>query len=343
MMREALLYEKLPDNRVRCHTCQRRCIIPEGERGWCKTRIHTGGVISTLVYGEVSSLSINPIEKKPVFHFFPGTRWLSLGTWGCNFRCPGCQNWEIAHWLGEGLGEHSHLTVAEQVGLALDRGCVGLSWTFNEPTLWLEYTLEAAKLAKMKGLFTNYVTNGFLTQEALSLILPYLDVYRVDIKGFSVKTYQALAGLTEYAGILEVAERAKHSGLHVEVVTNVIPHYNDDEEELSAIARWIRDKLGPDTPWHVTRFHPALRLSRHSPTPISTLERARAVGMKIGLWYVYLGNVPGHPGENTYCHSCRSLLIRRSVFDVIENRIKGGRCPDCGETIPGKFPDEASG
>lgn len=337
MKKETLLYDQLPHDQVQCHTCQRRCIIPAGKRGWCKTRVNEDGVLYSLVYGEVSSLSINPIEKKPVFHFYPGSRWLSLGTWGCNFRCPGCQNWEIAHWQGGTLQENSGLSPSDQVQLALDRGCLGLSWTFNEPTLWFEYTLDTARLAKPRGLFTNYVTNGFITEDALDLLLPHLDVYRVDVKGFSPETYEALAGFSEYTGILRATEKAKRAGLHVEVITNIIPGCNDHEEQLRGIATWIREHLGADTPWHVTRFHPALKLSHHQATPLGTLERARRIGDEAGLLYVYLGNVPGHQRENTYCHGCNVLLVKRFVFDIAENRIKGGLCPDCGVTIPGRF------
>lgn len=337
MKQEAFLYDKLPDGEVQCHTCQRRCTIPEGKRGWCLTRANEAGVLYSLIYGELASVSINPIEKKPVFHFYPGSKWLSLGSWGCNFRCPGCQNWRLSHWQGNEMEESRYLSPSDQVRGALLHDCIGISWTFNEPTLWFEYTLDTAKLAKERGLYTNYVTNGFITEEAFALLAPYLDVYRVDIKGFSAGTYHRLARLADFDGILKVAERAKHYGMHVEVVTNIIPGFNDDEAQLKGIASWIRDSLGEDTPWHVTRFRPHLRLSFVMSTPISTLERARDIGIHAGLTYVYVGNVPGHTGQNTHCHHCKTRLIERSVFDVIENKIKGGRCPKCGTKIPGAF------
>lgn len=337
MKKEALLYAKLPRAQVRCHVCQRGCIIPDGEKGWCRTRVNEGGTLYSLIYGEVSSISINPIEKKPVFHYHPGSRWLSLGSWGCNFRCPGCQNWEIAHVTGNVPKEGRFLSPEDQVEMALRNGCLGLSWTFNEPTIWLEYTLEAARLAKERGLRTNYVTNGFISQEALATLAPYLDVYRMDMKGFSEETYEAIARIKEFRGILEVAIQAKGYGMHVEVVTNVIPGLNDDERELRGIASWILDNLGCDTPWHVTRFHPHLRLSHLMPTPVSALERAREIGLQSGLRYVYLGNVPGHRWENTYCPGCKELLIERYVFDILQNRILQGRCPGCGTQIAGRF------
>jgi pyruvate formate lyase activating enzyme len=337
MKKEALLYTRLPEDQVQCHTCLRRCTILEGKRGWCMTRINEAGVLYTLIYGEVSSLSVNPIEKKPVFHFYPGSRWLSLGSWGCNFRCPGCQNWEIAHWRGESLAPDHFLSPSDQVETALRHECLGISWTFNEPTLWFEYTLESAILAKEKGLYTNYVTNGSITEQALGLLAPHLDVYRVDVKGFCAETYQQLAHLSDWEGILSVTGKAKRSGIHVEVVTNIIPGFNDDEKQLLETASWIRSCLGQDTPWHVTRFHPHLELSRLKPTPVSTLERARTTGLESGLQYVYIGNVPGHRGENTYCHTCQTLLIERFVFDIVTNRIEEGCCPRCGTRIPGRF------
>jgi pyruvate formate lyase activating enzyme len=338
MEREAYLYKNVNEEKVGCLACQRRCIINEGKSGWCHTRVNRGGKLYTLIYGEVSSLSINPIEKKPVFHFYPGSRWLSLGSLGCNFRCPGCQNWEIAHWK-EGAMYSEYLSFEESVAKAKAAGCIGISWTFNEPTLWFEYTLDSAKYARSQGLFTNYVTNGYMTEEALDTIAPFLDVYRVDIKGFSEKTYQRMCNIKDYRKILETTKKAKEYGIHVEVVTNVIPRFNDSEKELHGIAAWIKNTLGPETPWHVTRFYPQLELSHLPPTPIDILERAWSIGKKEGLWYVYLGNVPGHQRENTYCHGCGGLLIERYIFDIVTNKIKGDKCSHCGCTIPGRFRD----
>jgi pyruvate formate lyase activating enzyme len=336
MKREAILYERLQDDAARCNICQRRCKIPNGSTGFCMTRENQGGKLYSLIYGDVSSISVNPIEKKPVYHFLPGSRWLSLGSMGCNFRCPGCQNWSIAHWRGGPMGTQ-YISPQDLVSRALASGCRGISWTFNEPALWLEYTLDAAKLAKQKGLYTNYVTNGFLTEEAFDRIAPFLDVYRVDVKGFSDESYRKVAGAKGFEGVSRIAERAKDYGLHVEIVTNVILGHNDNEADLRGIAFWIRERLGLDTPWHVTRFYPHHELVSLHPTPIETLERAWAIGKEEGLWYVYLGNVPGHQLENTYCHSCKALIIERYLFDVIKSGITNGRCPECGSVIPGRF------
>jgi pyruvate formate lyase activating enzyme len=333
---EARLYERLESGAVRCATCQRRCVIRPGRAGWCRTRRNEEGRLFSLIYGEVSSVSINPIEKKPVFHFHPGSRWLSLGSFGCNFRCPGCQNWEISHWT---RGSMSTRYVAPEVTVAQAkaRACIGLSWTFNEPTLWFEYTLDAARAAREVGLYTNYVTNGAITEEALLAIAPNLDVFRVDIKGFFDATYRRIGHLGRARPIRDIVQAAKTLGMHVEVVTNVVPGLNDDDAELAGIAGWIAAELGPDTPWHVTRFFPHLRLADVPPTPIARLEEARSIGTDAGLRYVYLGNVPGHPWENTYCHSCGRLLIERYGLGIVRNELRNGCCPGCAQRVPGRF------
>ncbi len=336
---EALLYDRLEGNKIRCGLCPRRCVIEDGKRGYCLTRHNQDGKLYSLIYGQVASMSINPIEKKPVFHFYPGSRWLSLGSLGCNFRCPGCQNWQISHAEpGKGIRQTNYLSPEELIALAKKHNCLGISWTFNEPALWLEYTLDGAELAKEQGLYTNYVTNGCMTQEALDAIGPYLDVFRVDIKGFSADSYNRIGHITDFSPILEATKRAKEKWqMHVEIVTNIISGFNDDEAELEGIADWIYTELGTTTPWHLTRFFPHLELLQVSPTPIATLEKARKMAYERGLKYVYIGNVPGHSGENTYCHQCRQLLVERRVFDVVKYKIREGYCPSCGVAIPGRF------
>jgi pyruvate formate lyase activating enzyme len=333
---EAYLYETRPGGKARCLTCQRGCVLSPGERGWCATRVNEEGTIYSDIYGEVSSQSVNPIEKKPVYHFLPGSRWLSVGSLGCNFRCPGCQNWDIAHWTG-GRRDTRYVAPEDLVGMARSTGSVGISWTFNEPTLWFEYTLDAARLARARGLYTNYVTNGYLSLRAFDLLAPVLDVYRVDIKGFSDRTYRAIGHVDGFEGILEVTQRARDAGVHIEVVTNIIPGYSDDPGELYDLALWIATYLGPHTPWHVTRFHPHHQLSHVPPTPVRVLEATRSLGQEAGLHYVYLGNVPGHRWEHTYCHNCGRLVIERYAFDIVCNTLMDGHCPGCGIPIPGRF------
>lgn len=338
-LKEALLYEKLSGGRVRCNVCQRGCTVKPDEVGYCYTRVNRQGKLYSLAYGRVACSMISPIEKKPLFHFYPESSWLSLGTLGCNFRCPGCQNWEIAHAKAdpdESIPEHK--TPQQSVELAKAHNCKGISWTYNEPTVWFEYTQEGARLAKETGLLTNYVTNGFITPEALDLIGPYLDAFRVDIKGFSKKLYKKMCHVDDFEGILEVTERAKKKwDMWVEIITNVTPGYNDDETQLKDIASWIKTRLGEFTPWHVTQFVPHLDLSDVPATPVSTLERAREIGFDEGLKYVYLGNVWGHPAENTYCHNCGKLLVERDGFRIARCEVKNGLCGYCQTKIPGRF------
>mgnify|MGYP005837779915 CR=1 FL=1 len=336
-MCEALLYEKL-DGRVRCNLCQRRCLIRPGQKGYCKVRVNQDGTLYTLVYGLASSVAVDPIEKKPLFHFYPSSQVFSLGTFGCNFRCIHCQNYTISY---EEPGTERFISPGQRLSpertleLTERYGCGGIAWTYNEPTMWFEYTLDAAKLARERGLYTCYITNGYLTSEALDMIGPYLGGYRVDVKGFSDKLYGRLAHIPHWRGILEVAVRAKERwNMHVEVVTNVIPTWNDDEEQLRGIARWIKGDLGPYTPWHVTRFMPYLELSHLPPTPVSTLERAYKIGRDEGLHFVYLGNVPGHKYENTICYNCGKTAIRRVGYQTqLVGVSEGGKCKNCGADL----------
>lgn len=316
---DSALYDRLPDASARCNICERRCVIQEGGWGWCCTRKNRRGKIYSVTYGEVSTKNVAPIEAKPVFHFLPGSKWLSLGSVGCNFRCIGCQNWEIAHQKPSDAGTARQAMEPRQVvALAKQHDCIGISWTYNEPTMWLEYTARVNELAKKEGLYTNYVTNGYMTRAALDLIGPHLDVFRVDVKGFSQEFYSRIAGIHDFEPILENALRARSRwDAHVEVVTNVIPGLNDTEVELGRLATWIATHLGKRTPWHLTRFMPYLDLSDVPCTPVATLDRARQIGFDVGLLYVYVGNVPGHPGENTYCPKCGRVVIGRYHFSLI--------------------------
>ena len=347
-MHHSELFKKIENKRIICRVCMRRCIIPEGNRGWCKTRLNKGAKLFSLTYGRIATLMVSPIEKKPMYHFHPGSRWLSIGSVGCNFRCPGCQNWETAHGTIDVEGAFcaddqekqytEYLAPRAMIEIAVRERVDGISFTYNEPTLWIEYALDCMEVARKAGLLTNWVTNGYLTVESLDLIGPWLDSFRVDVKGFSQKTYKSVAGVDDFRGILDISVRAKRKwDMHVEVVTNIIPGKNDNPAELSGLARWIARELGSDTPWHVTRFQPHKDLSDTNPTPVDLLESARELGLAEGLNYVYIGNVPGHAGENTHCPSCGGLLIRRRLMEVMENRIENGACPTCNAPIAGRF------
>ena len=346
------LAERLADGRLRCKVCQRSCVLSPDQSGFCRVRVHRGGRIVPLTYGRVAALCWAEVERKPLFHFYPGQIMLSVGSLGCNFRCPGCQNWELAHAEMEAaLPDTEFISPADLVELAARRGplmrgpcrgALGISWTYNEPAMWFEYTREGARLAKRRDLMTNYVTNGSITADALDAIGPFLDAYRVDIKGFSAETYRRVANFPDFRGILQVAERAKRRwGMHVECVTNVVPTLNDREEEWRGIARWIAEALSPDTPWHVTRFIPHHGLKHLPATEVRVLEAAREVGLSEGLKFVYIGNVPGHPAENTYCPQCGRIVVKRAGLAHPRVLLEGNACPACGTEIPGRFAPSA--
>jgi pyruvate formate lyase activating enzyme len=334
-MREAVLYEKLPDSRVGCRTCQWRCRINPGKYGACGMYRNQDGTLFNLNYGRVSSVAADPIEKKPLFHFHPGTLCFSLGTLGCNFHCKHCQNWEISTADSSALlRDCRELLPAASIDLAIKSRCQGIAWTYNEPVIWFEHTLESAKLAKEKNLYTVYVTNGYATPEALDTIGPYLDAWRVDVKGFSDAFYKELSGVPRWREILEVTKRAKEKWrMHVEVVTNIIPTMNDDDVQLRGIADWIRQELGELTPWHITRFFPHHRLMHLPPTPLATLEHAFDIGKEAGLKFVYAGNVPGHDSESTRCYRCGKTVIRRVGYDTQIVGLEGSRCRSCGAEL----------
>jgi pyruvate formate lyase activating enzyme len=350
-MHHASLYTKKENKKAVCRVCMRRCTISPGERGWCETRLNKGGKVFSLIYGRVSSMMVSPIEKKPLYHFYPGSLWLSVGSVGCNFKCPGCQNWEIAHAVPdmkggyacageESIGMTESITPEILVEIASRERVKGISFTYNEPTLWVEYAKRCMDLAKKAGLLTNWVTNGYLTSAALDMIGPVLDSFRVDIKGFSSKTYKKIAGVSNYEEILEIVKRAKYRWkAHVEVVTNVIDGVNDDRAELAELIRWIRSELGPETPWHITRFFGHHRWAQKKTTPIETLEGIHLLAKEEGLLFPSLGNVAGHPLENTVCPSCGKTLIERKGIGPVVIHLVGNSCPHCGARIFGRFED----
>lgn len=338
-MQQALLTEAVLRGRVRCGVCLRRCTIAPGRRGFCRTRENRDGKLVTLIDNLVSALACDPIEKKPLYHFYPGTVVCSLGTLGCSFSCPGCQNWQISqHDLVEHDASVSLLTPEDAVRVAQAHRAHGICWTYNEPAIWLEHTLPAARRAKQAGLYTAYVTNGTATREHLDMIGPYLDAYRVDIKAFSREGYRAIAGFANYEEILDSARYARERwDMHVECVTNVTPTINDDDATLAGIAGWIAGTLGVDTPWHVTRFHPYRGFAHLPSTPLARIDRAVELGRAAGLRYIYVGNVPGDDRQDTLCPSCGHTVIRRHGFAVAAMDLRNGQCPQCTTPIAGRW------
>lgn len=289
METKPVLWEKQNNNSVRCNICHNRCIIQSGKVSRCFSRKNMGGEMVLNTYALASSIAVDPIEKKPLYQFHPGTMVFSVGGWGCNFRCQHCQNWHISQSIHE--SKSHYLSPEGAIELALRYECRGICWTYNEPAIWLEYTIDSARLAKENGLYTAYVTNGFMTIEALELIAPYLDAYRVDLKSFDDGFYREICGVSGGQDVFRTAKHARKLGMHIEAVTNIIPNRNDSDENLKNLAEWIAQNLGKDTPWHVTRFFPCYRLAETGPTPVETLYRAVEIGEKAGLARIYTGNV----------------------------------------------------
>ncbi len=328
-VREALFQEQAGD-KVRCLTCERRCLLAVGAVGWCRTRTNRDGVLVTLTYGQISSLSANPIEKKPLHHFFPGSVALTAGSWGCNFGCPWCQNWDISK---SGPRPSRHVSAHEFVQTALAWNCQGTSISLNEPTLSLEWSQEVFRLAREQGLYNTYVTNGYMTTLALdALVAAGLDAMNVDIKGDAETVRRHCRGI-DVEKVWRNCRHAKERGVHLEITTLVIPGVNHREESLRGIARRIHEELGRETPWHVSGYYPAYRFHA-PPTPLSALESAWQIGQEEGLEFVYLGNVVGHRLENTYCPNCGELLVERRGLTVLQNRLRDAACPACGRAIP---------
>lgn len=336
--KEALLYDQLSSDVAQCRTCLRRCVISPGKRGYCGMRENRNGVLYAENYALLSSACLDPIEKKPLYHFYPGSQVYSLGSFGCSFQCPGCQNWQISHLNAESCSHRRESSSEVVVDTAIQLQAAGICWTYNEPAIWLEYTLEAAQLAKKNGLYTAYVTNGTATREHLDTIGPWLDAYRVDIKAFSSESYRTVSGFSAFEEILDgVSYAFNYWKMHVECVTNVTPGVNDDEDTLHAIANWIACELSPDVPWHITRFFPHGDFSDLSPTPLSSLIQAKKIALQAGLHYVYLGNVAEDGCMDTRCAACQQLLVARGRYQVESAVNKEGKCPYCGNVIYGRW------
>jgi pyruvate formate lyase activating enzyme len=333
-MKEAMFYEYL-DGKVKCHLCNHYCLIKPGKRGICGVRENRGGKLYSLVYGKSIAIDIDPIEKKPFFNFYPGTTAYSIGTVGCNFHCLNCQNWEISQMPkgkeGKIIGQE--LSPKEIVANAKRKGCKCIAYTYTEPTIFFEYAYDTAKLAHGQGIKNVFVTNGYIGSEAIKAIAPFLDAANIDLKGFSEDFYHKICG-AKLQPVLDNIKRYKELGIWIEVTTLIIPGYSDEEDQLEGIAKFIRS-VSKDIPWHITAFYPAYKLQDISHTPVESLRKAREIGTKVGLRYVYEGNVPGEEGENTYCYNCGKLIIGRYGFEIRVNKLINGSCPHCMTHIDG--------
>lgn len=334
-MNDAMMYEALPEGSVRCGLCAHRCLIEPGKQGICQVRENREGRLYTHVYGPVIAEQVDPIEKKPLYHFFPGSTTYSVAAPGCNFRCQWCQNWEISQLPRQqrSLVVGKERTPEEIVNDAKEAGCQSIAYTYTEPTIFAEYALDIARLANGQGIHNVMVSNGYMTRQMLEAFHPYLDAVNIDLKAFSDATYRKYVG-GRLQPVLDNLIWMRQSGLWVEVTMLLIAGLNDDSAELHEAAKFLVEQLGPNTPWHLSRYYPDYRMNDRPPTPSSVLQSARKIGQQAGLRYVYLGNISDE--VRTECHECGQLLVRRTPFAVVEDRITcEGRCSDCGTAIPG--------
>ena len=339
---EAMLYERLESKKVKCRLCARRCTIEDGATGFCLVRKNEGGMLLSLNYGKAISACIDPVEKKPLSHFNPGALVMSIATVGCNFRCQFCDNWMISQ---DKKIAGKHFPPEDVVKTARDDNCQGISYTYTEPTIFFEYAYQTAVLAHQVGFFNTFVTNGYMTPEAVKTIAPFLDAATVDFKGGADPDfYKNFSAVPSVEPIYEALKEMGRNGVHIEITNLVVPKIGDSIDRIRELAAWIRDNLGKDTPIHLLRFHPDYQLTTIATTSIESLEKAYAVSKNEGLNYVYIGNVPGHPAENTYCPNCNELLIKRYSFEIAKwNLAKDMRCPVCGQQIPIKGKLHPSG
>jgi pyruvate formate lyase activating enzyme len=334
-MQEARFYEKLADQKVQCHLCAQECKIDPGKRGLCSVRENQAGTLQSLVYGRLIAEHLDPIEKKPLFHFLPGSTSYSIATIGCNFQCQHCQNYDISQYPnrheGQIVGQPS--SPASVVEKALASGAASISYTYTEPTIFLEFAQDVGRLGRERGLKNVFVSNGFMTEDSATALAEFLDADNVDLKSFQDDFYRKVCK-ARLQPVLDTITRLKKLGVWLEVTTLVIPGLNDSEAELQEIAAFIKS-VGAGIPWHVSAFYPTYQMLDRPRTPAATLLKARDIGLKAGLRYVYTGNIPGQGGENTICYACGELLIERLGYSIQAFRLKEGKCPKCQAAIDG--------
>ncbi|MBN1466349.1 AmmeMemoRadiSam system radical SAM enzyme [candidate division KSB1 bacterium] len=330
---EARYYIKLPNRKIQCKLCPRECIIDDLERGYCGVRENSGGTYYSLVYGKLSTAHVDPIEKKPLFHFLPGTTAFSIATVGCNVMCKFCQNWELSQSTPEQV-ESFNLPPHDVAQFAKSRGCASIAYTYNEPVIFTEYMYDSAVQGNDVGIRSVMISNGYINPEPMRDLCSVLSGVKIDLKAYTERFYRELVA-GELRPVLDTLVLLKKENMWTEIVYLVIPGQNDDRKELEELCAWIYKELGPDTPLHFSRFHPQYRLKNLPSTPLKTLTMARQIGLDSGLHFVYTGNVPGDPGENTYCPVCGQIVIRRVGFSVVGRSLNKGTCEKCGAAIAG--------
>ncbi|MCX7957108.1 MAG: AmmeMemoRadiSam system radical SAM enzyme [Endomicrobia bacterium] len=335
LYKEALFWQKFDNQEktLQCLLCPRECILKPGKVGYCTVRINIDGELYTLTYNNVVSIAVDPIEKKPVYHTLPGTKSFSLATAGCNLRCIHCQNWEISQRPISEIKAYK-ISPKEIVKMAIESESKSISYTYTEPIIFYEYMLDVAKEAKKYNLKNVMVTSGYINLQPLDELTKYIDVFRVDLKGFSEEFYKKLA-LGKLQPVLEVLKYLKKKGVFIEVVNLIIPTMNDNPKQIKEMCKWIKENLGDETPLFFSRFYPTYKLINLPPTPVKTLEEAYKIAKDVGLKFVYIGNVPGHPYESTYCPLCKKIIIKRIGYSVEEINIVNGKCKFCSTIIPG--------
>ena len=330
---EARYYEKQDDLRIVCRLCPRECVVADRERGYCGVRENRRGTYYTLVHSEICAENIDPVEKKPVFHFLPGTRAYSIATAGCNIECKFCQNWEISQFRPEQV-RSMRRTPDDVARIARGRGCQSIAYTYSEPVIFYEYMVDCAVAARARGIKSIMISNGYIRPEPLRELVKVLDAVKIDLKAFTDRFYRELCSGT-LEPVLETLKILKESKIWFEIVVLLIPSWNDSKEEIKAMCEWIAENLGDSVPLHFTRFHPTYKIKDIARTPLDTLEGAYEIARTAGLKFPYIGNVPGHEGEHTHCPGCSKALVSRIGFKVINNRIKEDQCPYCSKKIPG--------
>ncbi|OHB56470.1 MAG: AmmeMemoRadiSam system radical SAM enzyme [Planctomycetes bacterium RBG_13_44_8b] len=335
-LKRAVLWDAAEGKKVSCKLCAHRCVIGEGKLGRCCVRKNIDGVLYSLNYDKVCSANPDPIEKKPLYHFQPGSSSFSIATMGCNFRCEFCQNWQISQVVVEdGQIDGQAISADKIVAAAVRSGCKSIAYTYTEPTVFMELCNDCGRLAKEKGLSNVFVSNGYQTIEAIDFTRDWLDGINVDLKAFSEDYYKRLCKAHLQPVLDTLKYIAKETKIWLEITTLLVPGENDSDDELKKLAEFIVNEVGADVPWHISRFHPQYKYSDSAPTSVKALERAEQIGKEAGLHYVYLGNVPGSKSENTFCYSCGSVLIERIGYQILANRITNSCCPDCGTKIAG--------
>ncbi len=330
---EAQFYEKLPYKKTKCKLCPRECVIDDRERSYCGVRENRGGTYYTLVHSRVATAHIDPIEKKPLFHFFPGTLAFSVATAGCNVNCKFCQNWDISQSRPEQV-RNTYLPPKELAGLAQQNHCPAIAYTYSEPVVFYEYVRDAADAGHALGIKSVVISGGYIQQDPLKKLCQGVDAIKVDLKAFSEKYYKEVVN-GELKPVLDALVTMRKLGIWSEIVYLVVPTLNDSDAEFRALAQWVKANLGAEVPLHFSRFYPQYLLKNLPPTPLETLERAKAIADAEGLHYVYLGNIPGHPAESTYCPKCRRVVIGRIGFTVQEMHVRKGKCEYCQQAIAG--------